>query len=88
MVALTKEKLDSLTKEQLRKVSEHFNIELNLQKINQLRKIIKERLVERLVLTLDTQSEVEEISPKAASTPCLTEVRPELNGRINSRKNY
>lgn len=78
LAAPTEEKLEGLTKNQLCNASEHFGIELALPKsakLRQLCKAVKEKIVERMVLTLGTQSDVEEGVPKGASTLLMAEVR-------------
>lgn len=65
MAAPTEEGLNGLTKEQLYKVVEHFDFEVAVTKNTKLkafRNLVKEKLVERMILTVDTQSE--ELSPE------------------------
>ncbi|KAL0150446.1 hypothetical protein M9458_054263 [Cirrhinus mrigala] len=73
LAAPTVEGLNELTKEQLCKVVEHFNFEVAVTKstkLKALRDLVKEKLVERMILTVDTQSE-EALSPESTSTPLV-----------------
>ncbi len=73
LAAPTVEGLNGLTKEQLCKVAEHFDFEVVVNKntkLKILRDMVKEKLVERMILTIDTQSE-EVLSPESTSTPLV-----------------
>lgn len=73
LAAPTVEKLDGLSKDQLCKVVEHFNFEISVTKgikVKQFRDLVKEKLVERMILTVDAQSE-EMVSPDGTSTPLV-----------------
>ncbi len=57
LAAPTVEGLHGLTKEQLCKVAEHFDFEVVVNKntkLKILRDMVKEKLVERMILTIDT----------------------------------
>ncbi len=73
LTAPTVEGLNGLTKEQLCKVAEHFDFEVVVNKntkLKILRDMVKEKLVERMILTIDTQSK-EVLSPESTSTPLV-----------------
>ncbi|XP_041961994.1 uncharacterized protein LOC121719922 [Alosa sapidissima] len=70
LAAPTAELLNSLSKDNVFKVAEHFQIEITLSKtskVHALRTFLKDRLVERQVLTLSSDTE----EPAAHSSPHL-----------------
>lgn len=70
MAAPTEEGLNGLTKEQLYKVVEHLGFEEVVTKNTKLKTfmdLVKEKIVERMILSVDTQSKV--LLPESSSTP-------------------